>query len=91
MAQINTYMRKDDLEFRWSDFNKRYELVRWFKKNNEDKEFCIVVATYYKKSEGYEISFVGYRPFQVDDEKLLWRMLKYGQDMCNAIFDLENE
>ncbi|MEA1980882.1 MAG: hypothetical protein U9N54_07910 [candidate division Zixibacteria bacterium] len=84
--------RIDNIEFRWSNYNKKYELVQWKKwGDHENGEFRFVLAFYNKGSEGYEISFVGDRPFKVEDTNLLWKMLKFGQNVCNAEFDMEEE
>jgi len=83
-------MRKDNLEFRWSEEKNKYELIHWFFKRDEE-EFCIVIALYEPKSEGYEIRFIGKRPFEVEDHDLLWKMLKYGQKVADAEFNFYDE
>lgn len=78
-----------DLEFRINDGSRNPEIVR--------HTFAAVPVTYtllwYNPTgEGYEIKFVGNRPF--DPEIIhsdLWKLMKYGQKVCDAIFEIENE
>ncbi len=79
-------MRFRDVEFRWSKFNNKYELVRWYKDNN-DKEFCYVVAFFDETKEGdYDLRTVGNRFFE---DKDAWIVGKYGLEFLNAIFEIE--
>jgi len=59
-------MRFREVQFRWSEFNKKYELVRWYKDCN-DKELCYVVAFFDETKEGYDMRTVGDRFFEDKD------------------------
>lgn len=82
--------RINDLEFRWSDINQKYELVRW-QKDNDGKEFCYVLVFFDKNiGEGEcDVRFIGSRPFNYPNTELLWSMLKYGVAIANAEIELE--
>ena len=81
--------RIDDLEFRWSTTNDKYELVKWLKEDNQ--KYCIVIAFFDKTCEGCEIRFIGKRPFNVENNKLVWAMLKYGQTIVDAEVELDSK
>lgn len=80
--------RINDLEIRYSNFNKMYELVQWNKKETGE-EYCFVIAFFRKGKEGCNIEFIGNRPFLNDNSELVWTMLKYGQSVVDAEFNLE--
>lgn len=82
--------RIDNLEFRWSGTNQSHELVQWIKRDGSG-DFCIVVAFFRIESEGCDISFVGRRPFDVENNDLVWAMLKYGQSVVDALVILQEE
>lgn len=79
-------MKYEDLEFRWSDPNNSYELVKW----NKDKEFCYVVAFFDERKDGCEIRFIGDRAFKYENEEVMWEMLKYGQKIVDAKINFLN-
>ena len=85
-------MRIENIEFREVPKEpEKYELVQWNEKNNEEGEWCIVLAFYILRSEGYEIRTIGSRLFETDNDKLTWAMLRYGQAICDAKFNLSEE
>ena len=43
-------MRFRNIEFRWSTYNKKHELVKWYK--SEERNYCYVVAFFDKTKEG---------------------------------------
>ena len=53
-------MRFRNIEFRWSKGNNKYELVKWYK-NDNDGENCYVVAFFDKDKEGYDLRTIGSR------------------------------
>ena len=59
-------MRFRDTEFRWCEFNKKYELVKWYKDCNQ-KELCYVLAFFDETKEGYDMRTVGDRFFEDKD------------------------
>ena len=82
--------RINDIEFKYSELNKKYELVQWIK-NEEKGEFCIVIAFFNKGSDGCNIEFIGSRPFNSGESKTVWSMLKYGQTIVDADCELKWE
>ena len=74
----------NNLEFRC--INEKFELVQWL--NN--KEYCIAIALFNKTLEGYDIQFVGRRPFETGFGETVWAMLKYGQAIVDAEWELDN-
>ena len=89
--------RFDNLEFRWveavrwvktdgPDQNLRYpEIVCWVKKI-DNSEFCYTLAYWDEDSEGWDLKFVGDRPFDYDnvDPKLFWELARMGNTVANA-------
>ncbi len=80
-------MRFRDIEFRWSKFNNKYELVKWYKNTNEG-EHCYVIAFFDKDKEGYDMRTIGDRFFE---DKDAWVVGKYALEFLNAIFDIEQD
>lgn len=79
-----------DLEFRWMTESQRFpEIVRWVKSEVQG-DYCYTLAKWNKDSEGYSLEFIGPRPlaFEVDKD-VFWELVKYGQKICDANFDLE--
>jgi len=74
-------MRKGNIEFRSSDFNKGYELVKWNSQKN-----CHVAAFFIKSKEGYDMQTVGDRFFEDHDA---WIVGKHALAFLNDIFDQE--
>ena len=79
-------MRFRDIEFRWSNCNQKYELVKW--QECEGKEYCYVVAFFDKDKEGYDMRTVGDRFFEDKDAFVVG---KYALGFLNAIFEIEKE
>jgi hypothetical protein len=83
--------RIEDLEFKPTEaVGKRdHAIVQWFPREGEEgKEYCCVVCFFRRGSEGYEIEFVGDRPFQVEKHDVLWNLMRFGQRVLDASFDL---
>ena len=81
-------MRFRDVEFRWCKINNKYELVRWYKDNN-DKELCYVLAFFDETKEGYDLRTVGNRFF---DDKNAWIVGKHAIEFLNDMFyELQKE
>ena len=81
-------MRFRNIEFRWSNCNNKYELVKWFQRNGSEQENCYVVAFFDKDKEGYNMRTIGDRFFE---DKDAWVVGKYALEFLNAIFDIEKE
>jgi hypothetical protein len=84
-------MRFRDIEFRWNIYNKKNELVKWYKTKVdgcEERNYCYVIAFFDKDKEGYDMRTVGDRFFE---DKDAWVVGKYALEFLNAIFDIEKE
>jgi hypothetical protein len=83
-------MRFRNIEFRWSKGNNKYELVKWYKPNAEDKynEYCYVIAFFDKDKECYNMRTIGDRFFE---DKDAWVVGKYALEFLNAIFQIEQD
>jgi len=87
--------RVEDLEVRWSDTNRSYELVQWVQYEEglmdipnalDANEYCFVIAFFREGSEGCNIEFVGDRPFRYENRDRLWELMRYGQRICGVRF-----
>ena len=82
-------MRFRNIEFRWSTYNKKHELVQWYTPT-EDSFFkdptCCVVAFFDKGKEGYDMRTIGDRFFE---DKDAWVVGKHAIEFLNAIFEIE--
>lgn len=89
--------RIDDLEFRWVQSEVRFpaddrfpEIVRWEYSETSEREFCYTLAVWVKDDEGYDLKFIGDRPFSDNvNSDMFWELAKYGQKIVNARFDLD--
>jgi hypothetical protein len=81
-------MRFRNVEFRWCKFNNKYELVKWDKSVDDDKEYCYTLALFDKGKEGYDMRTIGDRFFE---DKDAWVVGKYGLEFLNAIFQIEQD
>lgn len=61
------------------------EVVKW---DGEERPSCYTIAYWSKGSEGYELRFVGNRPFGVN-ETLFMELAKCGQLILDSYFNLE--
>jgi hypothetical protein len=88
-------MKFRNIEFRWSETNKKYELVQWYKDPQiketgtyEIKDYCCVVAFFDKGKEGYDMRTISSRFFE---DKDAWVVGKYALEFLNAIFQIEKD
>ena len=81
-------MRVGDLEFLERGGGRPPEIVHWFRDESRDGEFCCTIMFYERDGDGYEVRFVGSRPFdhwEID----LWRLMEYAHDVLKARLKLE--
>ena len=81
--------RTGDIEFRWMG-DRKPEIVQWHT-GNDGEDFGCVLLWYSKDKEGYYVEFIGDRPFNYRDTEALWKLMRYGNSICNATFKLEEE
>jgi hypothetical protein len=81
-------MRFRNIEFRWSNCNNKYELVRWYRSNGSGQENCYVIAFFDKDKECYNMRTVGDRFFE---DKDAWVVGKHAIEFLNAMFAVERE
>lgn len=83
-------MKHRDLEFRQLGEGRKPEVVRW-KVGANDEWFCYTLCWWGKDKEGYNLEFIGSRPFEYDDIDTLWSLLRYADKVLQAQFELENK
>jgi hypothetical protein len=84
-------MRLENLEFRHNGTSPRDpEIIAWLPQldSSRGEEFCYTLLWWRKNREGYYIEFVGDRPLKIDEQSLLLKMMKYGQAVLDAEFNL---
>ena len=74
-------MRFRNIEFRWSKYNNKYELLRWYE-DIPGKEICYVIAFFDKGKEGYDLRTVGSRFFEDKDAFIVG---KHAIEFLNAM------
>lgn len=89
---MNFNLRIEDLEVRSCNNNlmpngkhERAEIVK-YSHDTDGKEFCWTVAYWIKEKEGYNLKFVGGRPFNVYGE-LFMKIAKQGQILLDEEFE----
>ena len=70
MISTKTRIRVGDIEFRYSETNKKFEIVRWNKTLVEDKEYCFTIA-YINDIKNYDVRCVCNRVFELDDAEYM--------------------
>ncbi len=78
-------IRVKDLELRSCPGHCKAEIVKWAN-DTDGKEYCWTVAYWEKSKEGYNLRFVGDRPFEVNG-RLFMKLAKQGQRLLEG----ENE
>jgi hypothetical protein len=84
-------MRFRNIEFRWSETNNTYELVKWCKlkvDGCEERDYCCVVAFFDKGKEGYDMRTVGDRFFE---DKDAWVVGKSAMSFLQDTFEIEKD
>jgi hypothetical protein len=81
-------MRLENIEFRQLGEGRNPEIVQWNPKGTSD-EYCFTLCWWGRDKEGYSLEFIGSRPFEYDCTERLWQLLRYGQKVLDAQFDLE--
>lgn len=78
--------------FNANEPNETIDFVKWTT-NSDGAEYCLSLAYWCKNSEGYELKFVGDRPFkdiESEDLEIVWKALRVAQKVLDAWFDMEN-
>lgn len=92
----NTNRKVNDLEFRWTNSlgkNPEHypEIVRWYNRKDGD-DFCCTLLYWVRDREGWDIKFVGDRPFDTEiDARVLWILMQYGQTVASAEFRITEQ
>lgn len=78
--------------------NKYYEIVRWENydfthEKIEKNSRCLTIALFEEKKEGYDLRFVGNRPFNLDKYEVehFWLLAKYGQTLLEVEYEFNNK
>lgn len=79
-------MRFRDIEFRYSQVNKKHELVRWYRAEVdgcEEREYCYTIAFFDETKEGYyNMRTIGDRFFEDKDAFIVG---KHAIEFLNAM------
>ena len=75
--------------------NEPNETIDFVKRitNSDGAEYYLSLAYWSKDNEGYELEFVGDRPFKYiepEDLEIVWKALRVAQKVLDAWFDMEN-
>jgi len=83
-------MRITDVEIRTCDrhlcssgFHETAEIVKW----HDGEKTCHTIAAWRRGKEGYDLYFIGGRPFDACDGDVFWRLAKTGQDHLDDYFE----
>ena len=83
-------MRIGDVEVRCCDkhlcstgFLETAEIVQW----HDGGETCHTIAAWRRDSEGYDLHFIGGRPFNACGADVFWKLAKAGQDHLDDYFE----
>ena len=83
-------MKLNNIEFRWSDVNQMWELVEWFKREN-DKPYCCVIAFFHFNKESVYMETVGLRYVNIEDQEALRIVTKNAMNFLQDKFEYEQE
>lgn len=73
--------------------NTTIDFVKW-NTDSTGRKYCFSLAYFVRDSEGYDLRFVGSRPFEYiadEDVKIVWSALKHAQEILNEFFHEEVE
>ena len=78
-------IRLRNVEFKWCDANKKYELIKWHQHEKDQAlAYCCVIAFFDETKEGYDMRTVGERFFE--DDKDIYLLAKHSLAFLNAMF-----
>lgn len=78
--------------FNANEPNETIDFVKWTT-NSDGAEYCFSLAYWSKDSEGYDLKFVGDRPFkdiEPEDLEIVWKALRVAQKVLDSWFDMES-
>lgn len=89
-----TLKRVGNIELRWTESLAnppvRYpEIVKW--EEGSSKPFCFTLCLWRKDKEGWNLEFIGSRPFEYENKEFFWALCKCGQSWLDAEFRLNEE
>ena len=103
---VKTIRKFNDLEFRKTNFigkeDHYYEIVRWEQAEDilDCKPYCYTLLHWLRNSEGWDIKFIGNRPFEyairnAADEDMstmkFWAFIEYCQHYVDNEFGFEEK
>lgn len=68
----------------------RMEIVNWYKPSHEDApmECCYTIAMWDRSNDGFDLQFVGNRPFEIKvDKEAFWELAKESQQRLTQYFE----
>lgn len=60
-------------------------IVKWSRKAS-DEEYCYAVAKYDRGSEGFDLTFIGSRPFDCTDRLTFFNLAEQGQRLLDEFY-----
>jgi len=80
-----------DLYLRWTS-NFATPLVKYLEVvSYEQGDYCFTIAVWDKDKEGYNLRYIGTRPFEVNNQEQLQKLFRYGQAILDAEFNFNEE
>ena len=71
----NLEVRSCDAAFLDVKTHTRAEIVAWTKEEGTDENYCYTIASFKKYDEGFDLKFVGPRPFEKTIDKEVFMVL----------------
>ena len=78
------------VKFQEDEKNETIDFVKWNMDSKGDR-YCFSLAYWIRDKEGYDLKFVGNRPFEhidAEDVEAVWTALKMAQEVLDAWFTL---
>ena len=80
------------VRFKDDEPNSTIDFVKW-QTGADGKRSCFSLAYWRRDDEGYELKFVGGRPFvyiEPEHIEIIWKALRVAQKVLDAWFDMES-
>ena len=78
--------------FEGGEPNETIDFIKW-QTDSSGERYCFSLAYWRRDDEGYELKFVGNRPFvyiEPEHIEIIWKALRVAQKVLDAWFDMES-
>jgi hypothetical protein len=85
-------LRVENIEFRWSETNKSFELIQWMQNSDTTlPDYCFVIAFFDKTKDRYDMRTVGARYVNalIQDTEAVKIVTQYAFEIIEARFRAE--